>query len=491
MDSSSDLEIVWLRLLAEQRLRESAKRITKMQRRAEDRDDLAGVNLLLRMLSLMVSQTESLIQGSLREAESSHARGRGRDLDTVRTAIVQLERALSEACSTLISPPERDLTALIQPYVRLAKSLTGETGTELIFESRESFEYEVWADVFEQIRECVEIVAPSLELPIDDLPPFALISYPSRADSETLLHAVIAHEVIHLALVRRREEGENQVSEVFIEKVRERVGDRTTVSTSQQDRVSKLENWLNECLADSLALRIIGPAYFFALVEYFLPTHVSGFASGAADESHPSPTWRLDRLRASAAEFFVDRRGARRPAADTFDRFLKLMPAVPEDQDAATLEDQQLLEEMVAEIDLDLLVGEATYPIDRFRRDVPLVWTKLAQDIAPVERVKGRRVPGKVAEDKAPRFDGDTEEGLQETDWSQTVDWRSILNGGYLHYLHRSLLGREASDPVQLAQIREEVNSMVRGSIELSELHRRMIELQGEFAALNPVDVEP
>jgi|GEM_PF-2515577 len=486
MSANHQLEIDWIRLLAEQRLSASAKRVAEIQRRAQDRDDLAGVNLLLRMLSLMVSRTESLIAGSLRSAENSQGRRRERELDTVRTAIVQLERALSGTCKTLVAPPERDVAALIQPYVRLAKVLTGNEGTELIFESDEYFEYEVWADVFEEIREGVQIVAPDLELPIDDLPPFALITYPGRADSETLLHAVIAHEVIHLGLVRKRETGESQVKEIFVAKARALKGGDTEDQDADSQRRRRLESWLNECLADTLALRIIGPAFFFALVEYLLPTHISPGSVGAADDGHPSPVWRMQRLLPDAARFFVDRSGKRGDAADVYERFLSLIPRSSRGQDGTELEDQELLEEMIEEIDLDGLAGAATYPIDRFRRDVPLVWEKLEQNIAPVERVKGRRTGrGRRSEDKAPLLKGDPDPELPQTEWSESIDWRSIMNGGYLHYLHHSLVA--GSPQASLGELRQKANALIRGSIELSELHRRMIELQTEFRVLEPV----
>lgn len=485
MNGRSKVEIEWLRLLAGQRLRESEKRISQMRRRAEDRDDRAGVNLLLRTLSLVVKQTEMLINERLRLAEGFRGRARQLEFDTVRTAIVQLEGALS-TCQTLVAPPERDVAALIQPYVRLAKSLTGDDGTELIFESGELFEYEVWADVFEEAREILEMVAPSLELRIENLPPFALITYPGRADSETLMHAVIAHEVIHLALVQKSEEGTDQVSEVFVRKLHERYGKEE--AETAKDRNRKLARWLNECLADSLALRVIGPAYFLGLAEYLLPTHISAASVGPLDDSHPPPAWRLQRLRLDAGRFFADRGGSRGEAAKAFTQFLGLVPASIEPGSDDEREELELLEEMVGEIDFEALAGEATYPVDRFRRDLPLVWAKLAQDVAPVERVKGRRVEGKRAEDKAPVLNGDPDLAAPETDWSQSVDWRSILNGGYLHYLRKSLMAPRGRDADDLRRDRLQANSLVRGSIELSELHRRMIELRDQFGTLGPIE---
>jgi hypothetical protein len=488
VSAKPDLEIEWLAGLARQRVNDSASRIEQIQARSQDRDDVAGVGLLLRMLSLMVSQSKSLIEAKLRTARDSKVPGRRLELETVRNTVMQLDRAVDGAFQALTSPPERDVTALVQPYVRLARDLTEDEGTELIFESGGSYDYEVWADAFEDVREGIEIVAPSLGLTVDDLPPLALVTYPGRGDRETLLHAVIAHEVTHLGLSRRREEKGDQVNEVF---------DNSVVGRGiEHSRVERLDEWLNELLADSLALSIIGPAYFFALTEYLFPTHnlddpvyvtprnpFSGVGEDQPD-SHPPPVWRLERLRPEVARFFVRRPRGLGKAETAFHKFLKLIPAPVTPEGEPEREDRTILEEMISKIDLGRLAGAAIYPVDRFRRDVPLVWDKLEQDIAPVERIKGRRKRfGLLPEDRS--FGPDSGSSLPETDWSQALDWRSILNGGYLHFLHTSM----AVSPVNheaVSDRRQAVNSLIRGSIELSELHRRMIELSSEFEVLNP-----
>jgi hypothetical protein len=483
-----DLEIEWLAGLARQRVQDSASRIEQIQRRSQDRDDLAGVDLLLRMLSLMVSQSKSLIESSLRAARDSDDSGRRLELETVRNTVTQLDRAVDGAFQALTSPPERDVTALVQPYVRLARDLTRDEGTELIFESGGSYDYEVWADAFEDVREGIEIVAPSLGLTVEDLPPLALVTYPGRGDQETLLHAVIAHEVTHLGLSRKREEKGDEVNDVF----------DTLVVTQGivHPRVDRLDHWLNELLADSLALSIIGPAYFFALTEYLFPTHnlddpayVSprsplGSSEEQAD-SHPPPVWRLERLRPEVSRFFEKRFRGLRKAEEAFHKFLELIPPPIAPEGEAEKSDRALLEEMIEKIDLPRLAGDAIYPIDRFRRDLPLVWDKLEQDIAPVERVRGRRKRFGLAEDRSWPFGGDSGQPLPATDWSQALDWRSILNGGYLHFLHAATVASPTRHDAVLRR-RQDVNSLIRGSIELSELHRRMIELSEEFEVLNP-----
>lgn len=503
--ASESLEIEWLGNLARQRVRDSASRIAEMQRRAEDRDDLAGVKLLLRTLSLMATQTQSLIQDRLDLAGQAKKDERGHHLSSVRTALVLLEQALGRSCEALVAPPERDVAALVQPYVRLARNITGNSDTELIFESGESLGYSVWADVFEDVRYGVDYLAPGLGKMVKELPPLALVTYPGRADQETLLHSVIAHEVTHLALAEIRAKGPNQIVKAFESEIE---------NQGLPDReIDRLDHWLNEFLADALALRIVGPAFFFGLLENLMPTHEpdppygpvefeedevaaeqkdeEGDPEDEDDLSHPPPSWRFERLQPFAEEFFTKTEGRRLgEGAKVFEKILELVPR-PADRTSGSIEqrDYTLLNSVIERIDLDEIVGDATYPKARFWRDVPLVWEKLEQDIAPVERIKGRRILAGPAEDLSPDPEDDAAP-LPQTEWSQALDWRSILNGGYLHFLHGSLLAPPATDDAERRRReRGYVNSMIRGAIELSELHRRMIELKGQFDDLN--DLKP
>lgn len=506
MTASGSPEIEWLGNLARQRVRDSADRISEMQRRAEDRDDLAGVKLLLRTLSLMATQTHSLIQNQLDQATRAREPERGHHLSSVRTALVQLEQIFGRSCEALVAPPERDVAALVQPYVRLARNITGNSDTELIFESGEALGYAVWADVFEDIRDGVEVVAPGLEGMVSELPPLALVTYPGRSDHETLLHAVIAHEVTHLALAKLRAKDSNQIMNAFESEIAElRLPD---------SEIERLDRWLNEFLADILALRIVGPAFFFGLLEYLTPTHepdppygpvelddgeVDSAGNGEEDEgtedadgededlSHPPPSWRFERLKPYVEEFFSEIEGRLGEGTQVFAKIMELVPDPAERADESIEKrDYELLDKVLAKISLDEIVGTATYPTTRFQRDIPLVWEKLEQDIAPVERIKGRR----VSEGPPEEVDlVDEDEPLPQTDWSQAIDWRSILNGGYLHFLYGSLLAPEAVDDAERRRRdRGYVNSTIRGAIELSELHRRMIELKDQFDDLNDPD---
>jgi hypothetical protein len=487
------LEVDWFSQLARRRVSDCADRIAEMERRAEDRDDLAGVKLLLRTLSLMATQSKRLIETHLALGAEAADSERDIHLYTVRKAVLQLEQVCGRTCEALISPPERDVAALVQPYVRLARRITGNDDTELIFESGESFGYAVWADVFEDVREGVEILAPGLKETVEDLPPLALVTYPGRGDHETLLHAVIAHEVTHITLSMAKAAPSSPISEAF----EAEIGD---LELSERE-IKRLDLWLNEFLADALALRIVGPAFFFGLLEYLLPTHDPDQGYGDEDEeieeeedesSHPPPSWRFERLLDPVKKFFTETDGYLGKAAETYEKCLQLVPEpATREEDSVAARDYDLLTKILEKIDLDKIVGDAAYPEARFWRDLPLVWQKLEQDIAPVERVKGRRAGDGQAEEEAPLHPEEEGRFVHETEWSQTIDWRSILNGGYLHFLHGAMLESEPKDEAERRRRdRHYVNSLIRGAIELSELHRRMIELSGQFDALNPYERE-
>jgi len=474
-------EIAWIERLARQRVHGASERIEEMKRRSDERDDVAGIRILLRTMSLMTVQTERLIKDELWIANNRSDR-RVESVALVRNAVVQLEQILGRGFEALVSPPERDFVALVQPYIRLARAVTDNPSTELIFESGEGFGYATWPNVFEEIEQGVVLLAPNLDRAVTALPPLGLVTYPARADHETLMHAVIAHEVAHLSV--RRNVG--LISDEF---------ERGRPPGDLSD-VGRLFEWTQELLCDMLAIRMIGPAFFFGLLEYLLPTHdphdrwAAEIAQQDEDgeETHPPPAWRLRRLMREVAPFFHPRDNSYvAQGRGVYVSCQKLIPQpLPHTPGSKDAREQQFVESVLAELRKRLgdLAGGAAYPRGRFRRDVPLVWEKLDAAIAPAERVKHRRPrdANRPAESDVSRESDDLHENPPSTAWSEPMDWRSIMNGGYLRYLEH-VLGNESA--AEADAIRRETNSMVRGSIELSELHRRMIELSNQFDGLS------
>lgn len=487
-------ELAWLGRLASGRLDAAMDRIAEMQQRGADRDDIAGVQLLLRTLTLMASQTRRLVDREIRAGQADPS-FKDAHITNVRTALVQLEQVFGRAFEALISPPERDFVAFVQPYIRLARDITGDEATELIFEAGEGFGYSVWSNVFEDVEAAVDLLAPELSRSVASLPALALVSYPSRADAESFMHSVVAHEVAHLALTKTLVGEPLSPADAAFEEAAPHLDVAEGDIESRQKEIERLRDWLDELLSDVLAVRMIGPAFLLALTEYLYPTHepnTVGAAGVAEDEddveSHPPPAWRLQRLVAEVTAFWSDGSGEALSAAHgALEATIALVPDYAlESEDARR--DYAFLENVLDTLEprLDEIVGSARYPRGRFQRDLPLVWDKLDQDIAPAERIRGRRASHATPEDEVPRQPDDPDE-LAQTSWSEPIDWRSILNGGYLYYLHHALkLDPPTGKRDERRRSRTYSNSLIRGSIELSELHRAMIALSDQFDVLNP-----
>jgi hypothetical protein len=489
----------WLRIHSSTRIDAGLRRIEEMRETTRDRDDVDGVQMLLRTLSLMATQTKRLVHDELDQLRSDPNPLESARRGVVRSALVQLEQIFGKAFEALVSPPDRDFVALIRPYIRLARAVTGNSGAELIFESGEGFGYSVWGNVFEDVEDGVDLVAPGLEQTVQALPPLALITYPARTGDQTLIHSLVGHEVAHLALRKTAgqikgiqeagDESESMADSAFEQMEKPRHAD--------PEAVKRLRDWLDELLSDVLAVRIVGPAFFFALVEYLLPTHDasadwSSYGPDDADavDSHPPPAWRLSRLIPEVRRYFSGSRRARiKQARDVFDLYRLMIPSMSIPAGSEAEAEHEFLEGILKELEpsFDGMVGDGRYPRGRFHRDLPLIWTKLDQEIAPAERVARRRGSGwRYSEDSEPRSSDDTDEEPPATDWSAPIDWRSILNGGYLHHLHRVHEAEPGDTPRERRQRdRGFVNGLIRGSIELSELHRQMIRMRDELDDLN------
>jgi hypothetical protein len=507
--------LAWLERQANERLRTAEGRVMALSDRSADRDDAAGVNLLVQMLSLMLAQARRTIDEDLRSASSRPERVE-RLLGNVRGALGMVEEMVSASLDAVIFPPERDMASLVQPYIRLARAVTRDARTELIFGTMEAFDYNVWPNSYLEIEKNVEELAPDLAATVADLPRVAQIEYPAQADADTFLHTLVAHEVAHLALERPSVDP-NYKTEWHAVFERRRQESAFAARPEDDDDVKRLSNWFREFTCDSLGLRLVGPSFLMALTEYLLPARDPNYGPGTFRQAHPPPAWRLHRLRDQALAYFdtplrvpghrvlrlareqldryhallpVDEYGA--PPFDTrqeqVEPFLPAQPPAQEFIESAQREREFLaaaLQDVVG--NLDDWVEKARYTRGTFQRDLPLIWDKLDQGIAPAERVVHRRgrawSPG---ETKWPRAAGEFELPAPASDWSEPVDWRSILNGGYFYYLHHSSRTATARTPEEERRgERDFSNSIIRGSIELSELHRQMLELRTQFDWLN------
>lgn len=496
-----DFQLDWLASQARLRIREAQERIESVRGRCADRDDLAGVVLLTQTLTLMVAQALRLIEEQVHRARERPDK-EDIPLSTIRQALQLTDVMVWPALEALVLPPERDMTSLVQPYIRLARAVTRSDSTELIFGTQESYDYQVWPNLFDEVEKQVSELAPGLETTINKLPQLAQIEYPARADSETFMHAVVAHEVAHLALERPSPDTQfaTELERIF---EKHRAESAFSGLARADEQVRRLHHWFRELTCDSLGLRLVGPSFVLGLIEYLLPALDANYdyetllERQEREDVHPPPAWRLHRLRDPARAYFraegpMRRTGTIRQARTQLDRYYSLVHADdfgtgPTASPAAT--ERTFLEAALGEIvsDLDGWINDARYTRGTFQRDLPLIWDKLDQGIAPAERVAGRRqVRGGVGETDAPRDTGSFELPAPSSDWSEPTDWRSILNGGYLYHLHQAAApDRPSTETARRHRSREYSNSLIRGSIELSEMHRQMLELRQQFDWLN------
>ena len=122
-------------------------------------------------------------------------------------------------------------------------------------------------------------------------------------------------------------------------------------------------------------------------------------------------------------------------------------------------------------------------------------WATSDTSVPPAERIRGRAVPGGGLElpltglaPDPPIEAGELPEPPRPMpgDWSGPVDWRSILNGCYV--FHLSGRSADAGDDPGTPERRYRDNQMCRGSIELAEYARRMLDLREQF---RDIDVAP
>ncbi len=492
--SSHEVDVNWLEEQALLRLAGIERRLEEVRRACVDREDAAGTDILIRVLSLILAQGRRFVEEQAFELRRTYSANR---VQVIRNVLAEIRITAGDVLFALVLEPGRDMASLVKPYVRLARAVSDDDQAELILTPSEDLNYEVYPSYLSQIEGPVEELAEELAKTVRDIPRIAVVAYPAQADSETFLHAVVAHEVAHLRM------SDGSLGEQLLDEAFERAVESTEFASLPADdsRVQRLRDWLLELLCDSLAVELIGPCFALALIELLVPGQGMnikqepgiGPPQDDAVEAHPPAAWRIRRLRDSVDGFFADPqcdRAATERLAAAADAVAQQYELVDEDRFGDVEHEQQerqLLDAAFGHLQeqgFGDFIGRGRYTRGRFQRDLPLVWDKLSQGIAPADRVKGRKPDGDaaVAEDDVPRAEDD-QEPEPESDWSQPLDWRSILNGVYLDHL--SQRQQPEPDPSALTVLRRRnrrsANSMARGAIELSELHRQMLSMRRQF----------
>jgi hypothetical protein len=387
--------------------------------------------------------------------------------------IDEFEAQLRQWLDLLAAPQGRSFDSLAEPFRRLARQIPNEDDFELIFRPVPERVYGIWFEVVVSLDRLARTLDLNVGETLDALPRLWAIEYPLLEEGDTFQHACIAHEIGHIAFEARRPgQAHSNGEQILIE---------ATEGADAVDRDPDFAlTWFTELACDLLAVRMLGPAFAIALTEWTLSQNVWFHEPQSAGfYSHPPMPWRLDLLRSEVERYFVAARSHEldvwKATARAMARWTQMIPRV----DVPTVPELGIIERALERMRerADTILGEAAYQPTAFANDLPAVWGKLQDGMAPAEAVFSR---------------GEGKQPPPSNAWSEPIDWRSILNGGYIHYLHH--LVEESPEPEQPPQLLRQAADRdkrrltacthIQGSIELSELHRRMVELKEQLAAL-------
>lgn len=468
--------------IARRRLEALLDRIHVIRQQSGHREDVAGVLLLLDELEELVAECISRNELSHRkilrlntEKKADAARkNQQRELSEIRLRVRVAEKQADRPLQHLTSPPLRNVEPLISAFVRMARDLTHSEATELVFTAGSSPTYGVVPDAIKGLRASLNTnvrgdigEAEGAQLTAVR-PKLAMIEYPAREDAETLNHSLIAHEVAHVVLEGEGIEGVPR-DEIFFGTCKKEP--QPSLKAFQSNLGSETEanvfkRWITELGADHIAIRTVGPAFYFAFVEHVIAsTEFTTESTAPKFGEHPPILLRLKWLQ-SEVEDFLDQLKPEVAA--------RVRPQVDRWSDVVdgcrvfiAKRDQEIIQTVEGFLEAALKatrafvsdkMTEALYKPEQFNKDAPEVWRKFASGIAPSEQLN----PLSEHDDNEP--------------WSNPVDWRSILNAAHIWWLEKS------PDPGETEQqIREDSNRMVRGSIELSELHRKLRGLRSAY----------
>jgi hypothetical protein len=473
------------------RLRGLGNTVTEMERRYEPRNDLPGIKLLIRVLRLIVEAAESeLIRLSRELPTQPSTPGAGfwskygaatdeaplvEGVQVFTSALGRLELALNTWKELLSEPQGRTFDPVANGYRELARRLPDPREIEFIFKPVPVLEYQVYMDVLSKF----EGARIGLDRAVfRNLPRLMLMDYPAFLEGDTFQHAVIAHEFGHIAL--QDYEDINSLAQAPPESDEPPSGiwdwARWKAGISDgDDSHAQAHKLFVELACDHLGLRMMGPSYLLAFIEYSLAHNIYRNAGGAAHESHPHLKWRIWRMASDVMLYFHPAEIERLPndaqailttSRGIIQEWCALIPG--EAQLDTSLIDSAMQR---LQTNLDLVIGDACYTAQQFHQDLPIVWQKLEDRIAPAEAIFGRDLPARE----------------NDADWSAPIDWRSILTGAYLRHLNDTRIDAPAvhwSEAKDIDDARAETCDFVRGAIELSQLHTAMLKMRRQLGTL-------
>lgn len=488
------------------------QRIEEARRDYEDRPLLAGSKLLLETLAVLVADARRRIGELVEQAANAPATKRREVQRDVRQRIAsetgRQDLITSYYLDVLANAHGRAFDPFIGPIGRLAGQVAEDT--ELIVSAvRRASEYEITQPINSTIpgHENADDIGPAAQDVVRALPPLILLRYPANEEPDCFHHLLLGHEIAHLAL-RRDGIGERLAKEA-LESVRARRNARPLAPGRGDMLPERSHNWFTELACDQLGVKIIGPALLLALYEYAALhdwQYDVDLTQKSAYNRYPALAWRLRELRKLVREEYLppprrDESPLWRPIRQVFDeleipswrdpaaseeklavrRALRALvehehELLPEPEDARALRAVMRHPLLRTRPELaDFVRQNPRYDGDRFRRDVEIVWQKLGDKILPAEDVVLRGDPPDALQGS---WDDERVAGML---WSLPLDWRSILNGAYLHWWAGA---RDAPEDDSTTD-RAAASAMARGAVELSEIHLQALALRDELRVLS------
>lgn len=464
----------------------------------EERSELVAALLLAETLEVIVADADRRI----RDEHEADADDLGEQI-TAKTA-AYLNQAVGICLGVLKSSPGRKFDAFVPPFRRLAQRVTGGNTELLVSPTSPAREYQISQPLNDRLLKPAEgeedLMGPALKERINSLPNLVILSYPESAEDDSFSHCLIGHEIAHLVL-RAERRGDEMARLAFQDFAASQDGPIEGADALLVDRATR---WFMELACDRVGLRLIGPGLYFALFEFALLRswqYEPNPSPHAPYNEYPALAWRLNEL-APLVEGYLpnahSRRGKRQPWPAIRRIFEQTRARVPtwtqghvENEKAIVNVGLGLLREVELALlpaeDPEALVREVTVPTlelaerfaqhghyapAQFQDDLEVVWQKISAQIVPAERVL-HRAHRRLKLGSSPGWPG-------EGPWSLPIDWRSILNGAYLHWM----VSTQDATPEQRLAERRRNSTLARGGVELSEIHRTALALRQELSVL-------
>jgi hypothetical protein len=465
-----------------------------------EREDLPGLRTLVDAMSTVAAGVERQLISEARQLyERLEEGGEGAEdaEERFRVKVGGLVKALDGVLPRLLqiarTPHGREVEALIHPVTRLVAILFRKEvrSIELIFEPADDYAYEL--SLIDELMQVAQGLENGLHRELNDLPQLVAISYPQHLEAETLVHAMIAHEIGHTVVDYIPDELPSapivEAFDLSADDHYERLQDALGPSPDEEDPAreaidGRLKKWYDEFACDALAVGMVGPAYVFALADLDLASnHWAQVRGGDGHPTHPGLGWRLRRAIGQARRHYLFEERTEDPAWSALLTALgELEQVLPDEQDELLEPERALLEQALTNLDkgdaIDQVLGYTKYSPHDFQVDIEIVWEKLGDGIPPAERITGRGT-GRQKLAKVPE------------QWSSSMSWQSIINGSYAHWqAGRAVSSDEEAhrvlpDHPRIAKDWMDFNAYVRGTIELANLHEQLTAARDRLDGLN------